>query len=197
MKQTLTTLYGLVLAGGKSTRMGRDKGLIAYYDIPQRLYLYQLLEKVCEKTFMSIREDQFGEMEEGIQCIIDENIYEGPYNGILSAHHAYPKVAWLVLATDLPFVDEKSLKDLIKARNPEKVGTTYTSRENPLPEPLFAIWESHGLREGEQYMKETGSISPRKFLREKGVELVYPRRKEILFNANKPEDFEYGRSEIK
>ncbi|MFT5737968.1 MAG: molybdopterin-guanine dinucleotide biosynthesis protein A, partial [Maribacter sp.] len=32
-------IYGLVLAGGKSTRMGVDKGLITYHGLPQRDYL--------------------------------------------------------------------------------------------------------------------------------------------------------------
>ncbi|NNE77041.1 MAG: NTP transferase domain-containing protein, partial [Pricia sp.] len=48
-------IYGLVLAGGKSSRMGKDKGLIPYHGMPQREYLYHLLGRVCDKTFLSIR----------------------------------------------------------------------------------------------------------------------------------------------
>ena len=51
-------LYGLVLSGGRSTRMGKDKGLINYHGIPQRDYIYNLLNEVCDETYMSIRKDQ-------------------------------------------------------------------------------------------------------------------------------------------
>ena len=55
---SIDKLYGLVLSGGKSTRMGTDKGLITYHGIPQREYIYKLLEEVCDATFLSIRDDQ-------------------------------------------------------------------------------------------------------------------------------------------
>ena len=94
-------IYGLVLAGGQSTRMGKDKGLIPYHGLPQREYLYHLLSRVCDKTFLSIRPDQKDEIDD-MEVIIDKDEYKGPYNGLLSAHKEYPEVAWLVVACDLP-----------------------------------------------------------------------------------------------
>ena len=85
-------IYGLVLSGGKSTRMGKDKGLITYHGVPQREYLYQLLEKVCERTFISIREEQASEVSSAVNTIVDEDVFKGPFDGILSAHNKYPGV---------------------------------------------------------------------------------------------------------
>jgi len=79
-------LYGLVLSGGKSTRMGMDKGMIPYHGIPQRDYLYDLLSSVCEKTFVSLRRDQQSDLPTSTECIVDLDEYRGPYNGLLSAH---------------------------------------------------------------------------------------------------------------
>ncbi|WP_337251646.1 molybdenum cofactor guanylyltransferase [Maribacter halichondriae] len=95
-------IYGLVLSGGKSSRMGTDKGLIDYHGAPQREYLYDLLSQVCERTFISLREEQESELPARMQTIIDLNEFKGPYNGLLSAHKKFPDVAWLVLACDLP-----------------------------------------------------------------------------------------------
>ena len=118
-------LYGLVLSGGKSTRMGTDKGLIAYHQIPQRDYLYALLGEVCEKTFISLREEQQTDLPSEMETIVDLNEFKGPYNGLLSAHKKFPGVAWLVLACDLPLMDVRALKELIAARNPQKEATAF------------------------------------------------------------------------
>lgn len=49
-------IYGLVLAGGKSNRMGKDKSRLHYHGQPHALFLYKLLSKFCEKTFLSVRD---------------------------------------------------------------------------------------------------------------------------------------------
>ena len=52
-----------------------------------------------------------------------------------------PDVAWLVLACDLPFVDEHVLSNLLAHRSPDRVATCYRSTHDRLPEPLCAIYE--------------------------------------------------------
>ncbi|MGB5499883.1 MAG: NTP transferase domain-containing protein [Maribacter sp.] len=177
-------IYGLVLSGGKSTRMGADKGLIAYHGIPQREYLYQMLEKICDKTFMSIRKEQEAEIASTFNTIVDENVFKGPFNGILSAHKKYPDVAWLVLACDLPLIDEKSLSALIEARKDGANATAFAQKENPLPEPLCAIWEPQTLEAAVTYLEEGNGSCPRKFLINNNTHLVIPENAQVLMNAN-------------
>ena len=128
------------MSGGKSTRMGTDKGLIEYHGVPQREYLYQLLSKVCNRTYISLREDQEEKVPFGYATLKDENRFRGPFNGMLSAHGHHPEVAWLVLACDLPLVDLPALKQLLSERNHEKLATAFANEDDPLPEPLCAIW---------------------------------------------------------
>ena len=182
---SVAKIFGLVLAGGKSRRMGKDKGRIAYHGIPQREYLYRLLEDVCDKTFMSIRNEQVAEIPSTFNTIVDEDIFKGPFNGILSAHIQYPDVAWLVLACDLPLINKKSLQDLVAARKSRAYATAYSLRGNPLPEPLAAIWEPKGLKAAVSYMESgTNGSCPRKFLINNDTQLVYPENEHILINAN-------------
>ncbi|MBA6314981.1 molybdenum cofactor guanylyltransferase [Cellulophaga baltica] len=187
---SIDKLYGLVLSGGKSTRMGTDKGLIAYHGIPQRDYIYKLLEEVCDATFLSIREDQAATIPENFQIITDENEFKGPFNGILSAHKKYPKVAWLVLACDLPLIDVKALKELIQARDTTKLATSFALKENPLPEPLCALWEAEGLKAAVDYMNSGEGSCPRKFLIRNDVALVFPSDEKVLLNANSVSEYE-------
>ncbi|PWL38928.1 molybdenum cofactor guanylyltransferase [Flagellimonas aquimarina] len=191
-----TKLYGLVLAGGKSTRMGSDKGLIKYHSIPQQEYLYNLLEHTCDKVFLSVREEQQSVVDDIFNSIVDQNEYRGPFNGILSAHKAYPDATWLVLACDLPLIDLEALKHLSDNRNPNKLATSYATKKTNLPEPLITIWEPEGLKKAILHLQTSESSCPRKFLINSDVELVNPEHDEVLYNANSISDYEYIKSKL-
>ncbi|SIQ80996.1 NTP transferase domain-containing protein [Maribacter ulvicola] len=183
-------LYGLVLSGGKSTRMGEDKGLIAYHNLPQREYLYHLLNEVCDQTFLSIRKDQEKDISNDFETIVDNDEFRGPYNGLLSAHKTYPEAAWLVLACDLPLMDKKALQELVAARNANKIASAFADADNPLPEPLCAIWEPEALQKSVTYLEAGNGSCPRKFLINSDVNLVFPKHKEVLLNANSRAEYE-------
>ena len=189
-------IYGLVLSGGKSTRMGTDKGLIAYHGIPQREYLYQMLEKICDQTFMSIRKEQEAEISSTFNTIIDEDVFKGPFNGILSAHKKYPDVAWLVLACDLPLIDEKSLRELIAARKGSAEATAFAQKGNPLPEPLCAIWEPHALKTAITYLEQGNGSCPRKFLINNNTHIVFPENAQVLMNANSEVEYKEAMTKL-
>ena len=189
-------IYGLVLSGGKSTRMGTDKGLIAYHGIPQRDYLYQLLENSCDKTFMSIRKEQEAEISSTFNTIVDEDIFKGPFNGILSAHKKYPNVAWLILACDLPLIDENSLRELIEARKGSADATAFAQKENPLPEPLCAIWEPQALKAAVTYLEQGNGSCPRKFLINNNTHLIFPENAQILMNANSEVEYKEAMTKL-
>ena len=182
-------IYGLVLAGGKSTRMGKDKGMIAYHGMPQREYLYHLLSRVCTQTFVSIRPDQITDLSDGMQTIVDSDIHKGPYNGILSAHEKFPKVAWLVVACDMPLIDLASLQELIAARDPNVTATAFADEKEPLPEPLCAIWEPHALESSKAFLDSGQGTCPRKYLIKNETKLVFPRDTHVLLNANSEEEY--------
>lgn len=191
-----TSLYGLILAGGKSTRMGSDKGVLDYHGVPQRQYLFDLAQQFCDDVFYSIREDQIEEFLE-LPNVVDENKYRGPLNGILSAHQQFPEVAWLVLACDLPLLDSRSIETLVAEREVSKTATAYATSKTGLPEPLVSIWEPSGLVNAIEYMEEAQSSCPRKFLINSDIKLVTPQRDEELYNANSLEEFQEAKTLLK
>jgi len=169
--------------------MGTDKGSIVYHDLPQREHLYHLLSKVCEKTFLSVRADQEATLPADMNYIIDKNEYRGPYNGLLSAHDAYPDVAWLVLACDLPLMDEMGIVELLESRDLSKMATAFATKESELPEPLCALWEPESLRQSKAYLDTGNGTCPRKFLINSDVRLVHPNNESVLLNANSKEEY--------
>ncbi|MGX1930253.1 NTP transferase domain-containing protein [Flagellimonas sp. 2504JD4-2] len=196
MEKDVPKLFGLVLAGGKSTRMGSDKGLLKYHSVPHQEHLYNLLDEVCDTVYLSMRADQENPLTKDFNIIEDQNEYRGPFNGILSAHKTHPEAAWLVLACDLPLIDLPSLKKLAKNRDPEKFGTSFATKESGLPEPLITIWEPKGLKKAITFMEQAESSCPRKFLINSEIALVHPEHDEILYNANSLEDYEFIKSKI-
>lgn len=197
MEKHVPQLFGLVLSGGKSTRMGTDKGGINYHGKPQQEFLYQLLDGFCESTFVSLRVDQKVNLPEWIPSIVDKNKFEGPYNGLLSAHEEYPDAAWLVLACDLPLMDEEAVKELIFQRDPTKNATCYALRNNPLPEPLCAIWEPSSLVASKASLENGAGTCPRKYLINHDTKLVHPKNESVLLNANSVPEYHSAMEQIK
>jgi len=141
-------LYGLLLGGGASKRMQRDKAALDYHGEPQLLHAWRLLEAVTERAFVSVRADQRDDpLRAQLPQLVDTWEASSPAAGILTAQDAHPDAAWLVLACDLPLLDADTLGQLIAARDPDADATAFRSRFDDLPEPLCAIWEpaSHAL----------------------------------------------------
>lgn len=181
-------VYGLVLAGGRSSRMGFDKGLIRYHEIPHRQYLYHLLDKFCVKTFMGLRPEQQEEAD-GLPCIPDNEAYLGPFRSILSAHESYPAKAWLVLACDLPFIKKETIARLFAERDPGKAATAFMNHSSGFLEPLVAIWEPESLQVAKAYGAEGGKC-PRKFLMSQHIKRARAADERELMNANFPADYQ-------
>lgn len=179
-------LHALVLAGGKSQRMGRDKGLIDYHGKPQREYLYDLLEYFCDNVYFSCRPEQEDELSD-FNTIPDMFYDLGPFGGILSAFRQNPNVAWLVVACDLPLIDEAAIQELIDHQNHSKNATAFYNETTNFPEPLITIWQPRSYPVLLQYLAQ-GYSCPRKVLINSEIELVQPSRPKVLKNVNHPQE---------
>jgi molybdopterin-guanine dinucleotide biosynthesis protein A len=182
-------LYGLVLAGGKSVRMGHDKSIMQWHGKEQRYYMVDLLASVCESVFISCRAEQQNEIDSKYKTLIDNYQGAGPLIGILSAFKAYPNVAWLVAACDLPLLDLAALQYLIQNRDTSAIATTFQSPHDGLPEPLITIWEPSSFERLQAHITD-GYTCPRKALirNEANVKMLTAPNPEALINANTPED---------
>ena len=195
MSASVAPIYGLLLSGGASRRMRRDKAQLTYAGEPQLLRAWRLLEAVTERAFVSVRDSQRDDpLRNGLPQIVDSYDAIGPAAGILSAQDAHPHVAWLVIACDLPLLDQTTLLRLIDARDPAGDATAFSSRFDGLPEPLCALWEpsSHGLL---MQRYEAGSYCPRKALLQLRSTLL-PAPGDALDNINTPEEFEQMQRQI-
>lgn len=194
-------LYGLILIGGESKRMGRDKAALVYRHGSQAERALELIRPRCGRCFFSVRPDQ--SLEPGARKAVHENSAElipdrftgiGPMGGILSAQFLHPRAAWLVLGVDMPLLEERDIQELLNFRNPFKFASCFgTDRDKEgrpldylLPEPLCAVYEpkSHSRMLA---LLGRGIDCPRAFLRASDIAMKKPEREDAAFNANSPE----------
>ena len=181
-------VYGLVLSGGKSKRMGQDKALLERGGQSQLAFMMALLEPQVARVFVSTREEQKDEPERHqFAQIVDQYDDMGPLAGILSAMDAYPDVDWLVVACDLPNIRVETIRYLLEKRSVEHPFTAYVSSHDGLPEPLCAIYRS-GSAAAIRRFADDGVHCPRKILIRSDTSLLEQLDPASLDNINTPGD---------
>ena len=176
-------LAALVLAGGRSTRMQRDKAALAYGGETQLARAFRLVRDCVPDCHVSVRPEQAADPQ-----VVDRLVDVGPVAGILAALAMPPARAWLVVAIDLPLLDADTLRRLIAARDQAALATAYRSAHDGLPEPLCAIWEPAALAPLEAFVAG-GRSCPRKFLLTHGARLLDLDAPSALDNVNTPDEY--------
>lgn len=189
MQKAKPVLNGLVLAGGKSERMGFDKGAVNWHGKEQRYYMADMLKSFCDEVFISCRPDQQTEIDNKYLSIADTFTGLGPFGAILSAFREKPDSAWLVMACDLPLVDENTLKYLTDNRDVSYIATAYQSAFDDFPEPLITIWESKSYPVLLSFLAQ-GYSCPRKVLINNDICLLNAPNPDDLTNVNTPEELD-------
>lgn len=182
----MNKVNGLVLTGGRSTRMGEDKSRLVYHGKSQREHLTELLRPFCSRVFWSVNAHQVADLSNSPQpLIVDAFNWPGPLNGILSAFQHDPAAAWLVVACDMPLLTARSVNALLDERDAAKVATVFYDSDGQLPEPLLGVYEP-AFGPIMQRAVDAEQYSPRQLLQENDVQLlVIPDLRELT-NINDP-----------
>ncbi|TVZ56540.1 molybdenum cofactor guanylyltransferase [Lutibacter sp. Hel_I_33_5] len=189
IQEKIAPIKGLVLVGGKSTRMGKDKSELIYFGKPQKEVAKDLLQSNNLETSYSVQNSS-----EYVTEIHDTFLNLGPFGGICSAFQKDPNSAWFVLATDVPFVNDEIIQLLLQKRNSSKVATAIKGKNKEFVEPLITIYEPKAYPILLQYLAQ-GYSCPRKMLINSDVEIVEI-DDSFIRNINTPEEFEIAKKEI-
>jgi molybdopterin-guanine dinucleotide biosynthesis protein A len=180
-----TDIKGLVLAGGKSRRMGNDKAYLNYGKSAQFNTVYTMLDEICSEVFVSCKAHQ----EFPYQVINDNVQYNeiGPAAGLMSAfeHSLNP---WFVVAIDYPFLDLYDLKLLMKNRDSSSLATVFYNPESNFYEPLIGIYEK-GFYETLSQEVSKGNSSLQSILRKHTCKKVIPKNLKSIQSVDTKEQF--------
>lgn len=182
------SVWGLVLAGGRSRRMGSDKASLTQNGETQLSLAVNLLRGHTQRVFVSTSRDQQDDpLRQKFDRIVDTYEGLGPVAGILSAMDKYPTVTWLVLACDLPAVDDLTISFLLEQASTKKHATAYRSEHDGLPEPLCALYRPAARAIIDQFVAD-GFNCPRKILINSPTQILTQPTPGALHNVNSPND---------
>jgi len=131
----------VVLAGGKSRRLGRDKAAVLVEGCPMLARMVSLAKAFCPLVAVSGRDP--APLVTGVPWFLDEEPGLGPIGGIVTALERYATPC-LVLSCDLPLLDELTLERLIDAwreKPAEAVMTTFLQTSTGFIESLVSVYE--------------------------------------------------------
>lgn len=180
-----SSIYGLILMGGESSRMGIDKSQITYHDKPHYQHLYDLLTPFCQAVFLSCNETQYTTIPDNYPKLKDKHPNEGPISGLKAAFN-FKTTNWLVVPVDMPNIDKELLTKLINAfkAEPHFIHVTKTA------ESINALLAIYNKFSTQNLLKYQGD-SPKQFIKTQNYKTMVLSKKEGL-NVNAPEDLPFN-----
>jgi len=139
---------GIILAGGKSSRMGTEKGLQQLAGKSLISYAIEALTGICSEIIISASSGKYAEL--GLKVVADEFPDIGPMGGIFSCLKQSSTENNLVLSCDLPFVSEKLLSYLLENSTGFQAAIPWEGAQHY--EPLCGFYRSSLLNKMNSYI---------------------------------------------
>jgi molybdenum cofactor guanylyltransferase len=142
-------LIGVVLCGGQSRRMGRDKGLIERDGMSWAARMGRKLLPWGLPVVYSIRagqEDSYSGMLPEACFVTDAMDWPGPLNGLYSVHRQFPASDLLLLACDMQDTDEETIGELMVIYRAEDGADCYVYQDEDFVQPFCGIYRARGLK---------------------------------------------------
>ena len=135
-------LFGLVVCGGESSRMGMDKSLLVYHKKSQHYHVHDMLKEDCEEVIISCNKKQASAIPEEYRKIVDHSQYEniGPMAALLSAFSEFPDKDFITIGCDYPFLTIENIKQLIEAKDGNHIAACFYNSQTEMKEPLLAYY---------------------------------------------------------
>lgn len=127
---------GIILAGGKSSRMGTDKALLQINGHSFLHHCYNLLNEVCDEIIIS-SSNEAHELE-NTKRVTDIYPEKGPLGGLHATLSASKNDVNLCLSVDTPFVPVTFLKWMLSQQKDDK---SFFIKEGGRFHPLIGIYQ--------------------------------------------------------
>ena len=188
-------ITGIILAGGSSRRMGKDKALLPLPDnegVTFVEHLTAMLTTLCSEVLLVARDDLQGASYahlKGVRTLTDRVPGYGPLMGLCSGLSAMHHFHALVVAVDMPFVQPALLSFLL---NQPLTGSLLVPVVNNRPQVLLAVYPravlpfiEGRLQEGRGDPRSLLEVAPVHYIDEAQLRQVDPELRSFI-NVNTP-----------
>ncbi|KAA3619729.1 MAG: molybdenum cofactor guanylyltransferase [Calditrichaeota bacterium] len=183
----INNISAAILAGGKSTRMGRNKALLKINGKSLIAHVYEALKSLTKEICIigsSAEEYDFL----NIPVFPDMIASIGPLAGIYTALSRSNKSHCFVVACDMPFISKKLLIKMAENIKPQTITTIRTTKGL---EPLCSIYPGEALAITKKLVHKKQFRTSRLFDHLPTIEIPVtevPFGDHVLFNINTPDD---------
>jgi molybdopterin-guanine dinucleotide biosynthesis protein A len=180
---------GVVLTGGESRRMGRDKAFVSVAGVPMARRVADTLSAAGARSVMAVGGDLAGLRALGLDARPDPRQGDGPLGGLVTALELAAEPVVAVLATDLAWVPPAVVVALVEQLGTDlaaDVAAALTDRR----EPLCAAWRVDPCLDELAAAHLAGGRSVLLAMNRLAVADV-PTDRDLLWNANTPEDLRH------
>ena len=188
-------ITGIILTGGNSSRMGKDKALLPLPDNEGVTFVEQLttmLTPLCSEVLLVARDDvqaaNYAHLI-GARTLTDRVPGHGPLMGLCSGLSAMHNLHALVVAVDMPFVQPALLSFLLSQ---PLTSSLLVPVVNTIPQVLLAIYPravlpfiERRLQEGRRDLRSLLEVAPVRYIDETQLRLVDPELRSFI-NVNTP-----------
>ncbi len=179
---------GIILSGGKSTRMGKDKGLIKLNGKPMIQHVIDHIDPICDQILISANDKTYEDF--GYPVYYDEINDIGPAGGIISSLKHSSNKKNIVISCDLPFASTKFIRTLLELSGDYAI-TLPMSRQHY--QPLCAVYSKEVYPVFMEYISK-GIYSLKSIIKEFRIRII--KQEDIegfdlsreLRNINYPDD---------
>ncbi|MBL1211300.1 molybdenum cofactor guanylyltransferase [Geminocystis sp. GBBB08] len=182
----------LILAGGKSSRMQKDKALLHINGKPLLTNIYNIAQQCTEQVYIITpwAEKYSSILPKHCHFIQESSTFQG---GLIAFSEAlnYLNSDWiLLLACDLPFLKVNEVKNWINAlSNIPENSIAFLPKNEKGWECLCGFYHRNCQTSLQQSIQK-GNKSFQQWLHQEIVEELVVKNKQILFNCNTIQDYE-------
>ena len=193
-------LSGIVLVGGKSHRLGRNKAVEFIDGQPLIVRIISRLSRLTQQTVVVVNDEKrisLLALPDSAKGAVDVYPDKGPLGGIFTGLSAAQSQWAIVVACDMPFLNLKLLNHMISLRNGNDAIVPVIENQ---PEPTHALYSKACLPHIESKLK-TNDLKIASFFNQ--VRVKFLPQEEIdpmdpdhlsFFNVNTQQDLDYART---